>query len=121
MCMLQDVMKSIMLPSFSIRVLTGQKSSALALKFTTSKPNTVWNDIFKTHMTDESFKSSDREATETILEENDYLTQYSELEAMIYNSEPCKVKILWESPSKDLASIVFPKRITFVTIFQKCL
>ena len=33
------------------------------------------------------------------LEENDYLTQYSEVESMIYNSEPCKVKILWESPA----------------------
>ena len=111
-------MKRIMLPSFSIRVLTGQKSGSVALKFTTSKPNTVWNDIFKTHMTDESFKSSDREATETILEENDYLTQYSELEAMIYNSEPCKVKILWESPSKDLASIVFPKGSPLLPFFK---
>ena len=111
-------MKRIMLPSFSIRVLTGQKSSSLSQRFTTSKPNTVWNDIFKNHMTDQSFKSNDREATKTILEKNDYLTQYSEVESMIYNSEPCKVKILWESPSKDRSSIVFPKGSPLVPFFK---
>ena len=111
-------MKRIMLPSFSIRVLTGQKSFSLAQIFTKSKPDTVWNDIFKNHMTDQSFKSNDREATKTMLEKNEYLTQYSEVESMIYNSEPCKVKILWESPSKDLASIVFPKGSPLLPFFK---
>ena len=111
-------MKIIMLPSFSIRVLTGPKSISLSQVFTMSKPNTVWNDIFKNHMTDQSFKSNDREATKTILEKNDYLTQYSEVESMIYNSEPCKVKILWESPSKDRSSIAFPKGSPLVPFFK---
>ena len=111
-------MKIIMLTSFSIRVLTGPKSISLSQVFTMSKPNTVWNDIFKNHMTDQSFKSNDREATKTILEKNDYLTQYSEVESMIYNSEPCKVKILWESPSKDRSSIAFPKGSPLVPFFK---
>ena len=111
-------MKRIMLPSFSIRVLTGQKSGSVALKFTTSKPNTVWSEIFKNHMTDQSFKSNDREATKTMLEKNEYLTQYSEVESMIYNSEPCKIKILWESPSKDRSSIAFPKGSPLVPFFK---
>ena len=111
-------MKITMLPSFSIRVLTGPKSISLAQLFTESKPNTVWNEIFKNHMTDQSFKSNDMEATKTILEKNDYLTQYSEVESMIYNSEPCKVKILWESPSKDRSSIAFPKGSPLVPFFK---
>lgn len=114
----QDVMKIIILPSFSTRVLTGPKSYSLAQVFTTSKPNTVWNEIFKNHMTDKSFKSDDMEATKTMLEKNEYLTQYTEVESMIYNSEPCKIKILWESPSKDRASIAFPKGSPLVPFFK---
>ena len=107
-----------MLPSFSIRVLTGPKSLSLSQIFTTSKPNTVWNDIFKNHMTDQSFKSNDIEATQTLLQENELLTQYSEVESMLHNSEPCEVKILWESPSKDRSSIAFPKGSPLVPFFK---
>ena len=107
-----------MLPSFSIRVLTGPKSLSLSQIFTTSKPNTVWNDIFKNHMTDQSFKSNDIKATQTLLQENELLTQYSEVESMLHNSEPCEVKILWESPSKDRSSIAFPKGSPLVPFFK---
>ena len=48
-------------------------------------------------------------ATKKILKTNQLLTQYSEVESIMYNSEPCQLKTLWKSTRKDHHSLAFPK------------
>ena len=103
--------------SFS-RVISGHRTGALAQLFTKSESNTIWNDIFVNLMSENSFHSNDFEATQTLLKTNELLTQYSEIDSMIKNSEPCKIKILWEAPFKDQSSIAFPKGSPLVPFFK---
>ena len=82
---------------------------SIAQIFTKSEPNTVWNKIYNDHMSNDSFISSDIEATNVLLQKNELLTQYSEVDIMKRNSKPCEIQILWVSPTKARASIAFQK------------
>ena len=59
-------------------------------------------------MTDESFMQIS-EATKNILQKDQLITQYSEIESMMYNTKPCQLKTLWKSSSKDHHSMAFQK------------
>ena len=59
-------------------------------------------------MTDESFMPIS-EATKNILQKDQLITQYSEIESMMYNTKPCQLKTLWKSSSKDHHSMAFQK------------
>ena len=93
--------------------MTGPKSISIAQIFTKSEPNTVWNKIYNDHMSNDSFISSDIEATNVLLQKNELLTQYSEVDIMKRYSKPCEIQILWVSPTKARASIAFQK--VFIT------
>ena len=69
-------------------------------------------------MTENSFQSYDIEATQTLLKENELLTQYSEVDSMIKNSEPCEIKILYELPTKDQSSMAFLKGSPLTPFFK---
>ena len=93
---------------FFFRVLTGIKSGSIAQELLNSKPNTIMRQIYDKHMNEESFMPF-AEATKIILDKNQLLTQYSEIESVMYNTKPCQLKTLWKSPSKDYHSIAFQK------------
>ena len=97
-------------------VLTDPKSVSIAQEFVNSKPNTIWLEIYEKQMSDESFMPIS-EATRNILQKDQLLTQYSEVESMMYNTKPCQLKTLWKSSSKDHHSIAFQKGCT---TFQPC-
>ena len=59
-------------------------------------------------MNDESFMPIS-EATKNILQKDQLLTQYSEIESMMYNTKPCLLKTLWKSSNKDRHSMAFQK------------
>ena len=69
-------------------------------------------------MTENSFQSYDIEATQTLLKKNELLTQYSEVDSMIKNSEPCEIKILYELPTKAQSSMAFLKGSPLVPFFK---
>ena len=94
--------------TFFFRVLTDIKSGSIAQEFVNSKPNTIWRQIYEKQMNDESFMPIS-EATKNILQKDQLLTQYSEIESMMYNTKPCLLKTLWKSPSKDRHSMAFQK------------
>ena len=94
--------------TFFFRVLTDIKSGSIAQEFLNSKPNTIWRQIYEKQMNDESFMPIS-EATKNILQKDQLLTQYSEIESMMYNTKPCLLKTLWKSPSKDRHSMAFQK------------
>ena len=94
--------------TFFFRVLTDIKSGSIAQEFINSKPNTIWRQIYEKQMNDESFMPIS-EATKNILQKDQLLTQYSEIESMMYNTKPCLLKTLWKSPSKDRHSMAFQK------------
>ena len=102
--------------TFFFRVLTDIKSGSIAQEFVNSKPNTIWRQIYDKHMTEESFMPFS-EATKIILDKDQLLTQYSEIESMMYNTKPCQLKTLWKSSSKDYHSIAFQKGCK---TFQPC-
>ena len=94
--------------TFFFRVLTDIKSGSIAQEFLNSKPNTIWRQIYEKQMNDESFMPIS-EGTQNILQKDQLLTQYSEIESMMYNTKPCLLKTLWKSPSKDRHSMAFQK------------
>ena len=94
--------------TFFFRVLTDIKSGSIAQEFVNSKPNKIWRQIYEKQMNDESFMPIS-EATKNILQKDQLLTQYSEIESMMYNTKPCLLKTLWKSPSKDRHSMAFQK------------
>ena len=75
--------------------------------FTNSEEGTVWNKLYKNHMTEESFIGG-REAIEIVTERNDLLTVYTDLGMIRYHSEPCVLNVLWKSGNTD-QSMAFPK------------
>ena len=74
--------------------------------FTNSEEGTVWNKLYKNHMTKESFIGG-REAIEIVTERNDLLTVYTDLGMIRYHSEPCVLNVLWKSGNTD-QSMAFP-------------
>ena len=103
--------------TFFFRVLTDIKSGSIAQEFLNSKPNTIWRQIYDKQMNDESFMPIS-EGTQNILQKNQLLTQYSEIESMMYNTKPCLLKTLWKSSSKDRHSMAFQKGSPLVPFFK---
>ena len=87
-------------------ILTHIKGGATAMVFTNSEEGTVWNKLYKNHMTEESFIGG-REAIEIVTERNDLLTDYTDLGMIRYHSEPCVLNVLWKSGNTD-QSMAFP-------------
>ena len=68
-------------------------------------------------MTDESFVGT-KNALKTMLKSNELLTSYIYVEAMLYHSEQCTLKVLWRSSSKNPASIGFRKGSPLLPFFK---
>ena len=97
--------------------MTASKSSSLGQLYTNSKPNTVWNQIFLKHMTSDNFVGT-KNALKTVVNTNQLWTIHTYLEGVLYYSEPCVLKVLWKSSSKNLESIVFQKGSPLTPFFK---
>ena len=86
----------------SCRVLTGPKTWSSTQTIVGADPNSVWGQIYKNQMNDESFAENLNAAIETLLKSNELLTGYSNIEDFIYNSKPCQLKVVWKSPGRNL-------------------
>ena len=93
---------NLLLLFFSCRVLTGPKTWAAAQTFVDAEANSVWDLIYKKQMTDDSFAKSGTAAIESLLKSNELFTGYGYVEALIYSSKPCQLKVVWKSPGKNL-------------------
>ena len=86
----------------SCRVLTGPKTWSSTQTIVGAEPNSVWGQIYRNQMTDESFAENTNAVIETLLKSNELLTGYNNIEDFIYNSKPCQLKVVWKSPGKNL-------------------
>ena len=86
----------------SCRVLTGAKSWASTQTIIGAEQDSVWGQIYRNQMTDESFEETTNAIIETLLKSNELLTGYSYIEDFIYNAKPCQLKVVWKSPGKNL-------------------
>ena len=82
--------------------MTGPKTWAAAQTFVDAEANSVWDLIYKKQMTDDSFAKSGTAAIESLLKSNELFTGYGYVEALIYSSKPCQLKVVWKSPGKNL-------------------
>ena len=84
--------------NFCFRVMAPPKSSSNAQIFVASKEGTIWNKIYKNHMTEESFILSTQTLHES-LETNEKITYFTSVDVMTHISpHKCSLKILWKSP-----------------------
>ena len=82
--------------------MTGSKSWASTQTIVGAEPNSVWGQIYRNQMTDESFAENTNAVIETLLKSNELLTGYNYIEDLIYNSKPCQLKVVWKSSGKNL-------------------
>ena len=82
--------------------MTVPKTWASAQKFIGAEPNSVWDQIYRNKMTDESFAENFNTLTDTLLKSKEVLTGYGIVEHFIYYSKPCQLKVVWKSPGKNL-------------------
>ena len=92
---------------FTPRVLTGGKSGASCTRFSGAEPDTVWNRIFKIHMTENGSCIGEEKALKQMQETDALLTSYYNY----YGSKPCNVKILWKNPALLHESMALAKGI----------
>ena len=100
------------------RVLTGKRHWDLGQKFLNAEPNSVWDQIYKNHMTDESFTSGTSDAINTIMTKKELLTAFFPIQAMNYYSKPCQLKVAWKSSENIQNSFAFPKNSPLVPFFK---
>ena len=93
--------------TFSPRVLTGPKSGARCSVFTGAEAGTVWNHIFKKHMTENESCIGTAKASKEMQETDQLLTLFYYL----YGRQSCNVKILWKNPALIHESMALPKGI----------
>ena len=98
--------------------MTSPKEWGVAQKFLDAEPNSVWDQIYKNHMTDESFTKGENDAINTIMKKKELLTAFYPLEAMNYYSKPCQLKVAWKSSEKLQYSFAFPKNSPLVPFFK---
>ena len=98
--------------------MTSPKEWGVAQKFLDAEPNSVWDQIYKNHMTDESFTSNTSDAINTILKKKELLTAFFPIEAMNYYSKPCQLKVAWKSSEKRQNSFAFPKNSPLAPFFK---
>ena len=82
--------------------MTGPKTWSSTQTIVGAEPNSVWGQIYRNQMTDESFAENTNAVIETLLKSNELLTGYNYIEDFIYNSKPCQLKVVWKSPGKNL-------------------
>ena len=87
--------------------MTGSKSSAACATFSGAKPGTVWNHIFKKHMTENESCIGTAKASKEMQETDQLLTLFYYL----YGRQSCNVKILWKNPALIHESMALPKGI----------
>ena len=88
-----------------LRVLTGGGASCVT--FSGAKPGTVWNRIYKNHMTENKSCIGEEKALKKMQETDALLTSYYNY----YGSKPCNVKILWKNPALLHESMALAKGI----------
>ena len=86
----------------SCRVLTGAKTWGSTQTIVGADPNSVWGQIYKNQMNDESFAENLNAAIETLLKSNELFTGFGYLDSLLYSSKPCQLKVVWKSPGKNL-------------------
>ena len=87
--------------------MTGPKSGARCSVFTGAEAGTVWNHIFKKHMTENKSCIGEEKALKQMQETDALLTSYYNY----YGSKPCNVKILWKNPALLHESMALAKGI----------
>ena len=92
---------------FTFRVLTGSKSSASCATFSGAGPGTVWNRIFKKHMTENESCIGSGKASKQMQEADQLLTQFY----YYFGGQSCNVKVLWKNPVLKHESMAFAKGI----------
>ena len=68
-------------------------------------------------MTGDNFVGT-KNALKTVINTNQLWAIHTYLEGVLYHSEPCVLKVLWKSPSKNLESIVFQKGSPLTPFFK---
>ena len=92
---------------FTPRVLTGGKSGASCTRFSGAELGTVWNRIFKKHMTENGSCIGEEKALKQMQETDALLTSFYNS----YGEKSCNVKILWKNPALLHESMVLAKGI----------
>ena len=92
---------------FSPRVLTDSKSTAQCSKFSQAKAGTVWNNIFKKHMSENESCIGNEKALKQMQGTDQLLTFFY----YVYGRQSCNVKILWKNLALIHQSMAFPKGI----------
>ena len=87
--------------------MTGFKSGALCATLSGAGPGTVWNRIFKKHMTENESCIGTAKASKEMQETDQLLTLFYYL----YGRQSCNVKILWKNPALIHESMALPKGI----------
>ena len=93
------------------------KGTALAHRFTDATIDSVWNLIYKNHMSNETFLSG-KQAVQIVLAKNTLWTVFTSLREIALNSGQCEIKVLWKSPKKQRESIAFPKGSPLIPFFK---
>ena len=87
--------------------MTGSKSSARCATFSGAKPGTVWDRIYKKHMTENGSCIGSKKASKLMQEADQLLTEFY----YYYGGRSCNVKVLWKNPALIHQSMAFPKGI----------
>ena len=87
--------------------MTDSKSTAECSKFSQAEAGTVWNHIFKKHMTENESCIGTAKASKEMQETDQLLTLFYYL----YGRQSCNVKILWKNPALIHESMALPKGI----------
>ena len=92
---------------FTPRVLTASKSSATCATLREAEPGTVWNHIFKKHMTENESCIGIRNGLKQMQESDQLLTFFN----YISGRQSCNVKILWKNRALMHQSMTLAKGI----------
>ena len=87
--------------------MTGGKSGASCTTFSGAEPGTVWNRIFKKHMTENKSCIGEEKALKQMQGTDQLLTFFY----YVYGRQSCNVKILWKNLALIHQSMAFPKGI----------
>ena len=107
LCICRKSVQCISYVLFTPRVLTGSKSSSSCLTFSGAKPGTVWNRIFKKHMTENESCIGWEKGSKQMQGSNQLFTQLF----YYYGGQSCNVKILWKNPALKHESMALAKGI----------
>ena len=85
--------------------MTGSKSSARCATFSGAKPGTVWDRIYKKHMTENGSCIGSKKASKLMQEADQLLTEFY----YYYGGQSCNVKVLWKNPALKHESMALAK------------